>query len=102
MHHIFRNILCAVSVSVVMMGAFSLSVHAQEEAGTAGSTLGKEVEEYQDTQTYSRARAVEGWIYNQYNGKWWYQYSDGSWPATSWRRINGSWYYFDRDRKSVV
>ena len=97
MHHIFRNILCAVSVSVVMMGAFSLSVHAQEEAGTAGSTLGKEVEEYQDTQTYSRARAVEGWIYNQYNGKWWYQYSDGSWPATSWRRINGSWYYFDSE-----
>lgn len=95
MHHIFRNILCAVSVSVVMMGAFSLSVHAQEEAGTAGSTLGKEVEEYQDTQTYSRARAVEGWIYNQNNGKWWYQYSDGSWPSTSWRRINGSWYYFD-------
>lgn len=92
MHQIFKNILCAVSVSVVMMGAFGLSVHAQEEVGTAGSTLGKEAEEYQDTQTYSRARAVEGWIYN---GKWWYQYSDGSWPSTSWRRINGSWYYFD-------
>lgn len=95
MHQIFKNILCAVSVSVVMMGAFSLSAHAQEEVGTAGSSLGKEAEEYQDTQTYSRARAVEGWIYNQNNGKWWYQYSDGSWPATSWRRINGSWYYFD-------
>ena len=95
MHQIFKNILCAVSVSVVMMGAFSLSAHAQEEVGTAGSSLGKEAEEYQDTQTYSRARAVEGWIYNQNNGKWWYQYSDGSWPSTSWRRINGSWYYFD-------
>lgn len=95
MHQIFKNILCAVSVSVVMMGVFGLSVHAQEEVGTAGSTLGKEAEEYQDTQTYSRARAVEGWIYNRNNDKWWYQYSDGSWPSTSWRRINGSWYYFD-------
>ena len=37
MHQIFKNILCAVSVSVVMMGAFSLSAHAQEEVGTAGS-----------------------------------------------------------------
>lgn len=95
MHQIFKNILCAVSVSVVMMGAFSLSAHAQEEVGTAGSSLGKEAEEYQDTQTYSRARTVEGWIKDASNGKWWYQYSDGSWPATSWRRINGSWYYFD-------
>ena len=95
MHQIFKNILCAVSVSVVMMGAFSLSAHAQEEVGTAGSSLGKEAEEYQDTQTYSRARTVEGWIKDTSNGKWWYQYSDGSWPATSWRRINGSWYYFD-------
>ena len=42
MHQIFKNILCAVSVSVVMMGAFSLSAHAQEEVGTAGSSLGKE------------------------------------------------------------
>lgn len=95
MHQIFKNILCAVSVSVVMMGAFSLSAHAQEEVGTAGSSLGKEAEEYQDTQTYSRARTVEGWIKDTSNGKWWYQYSDGSWPSTSWRRINGSWYYFD-------
>ena len=41
MHQVFKNILCAVSVSVVMMGAFSLSAHAQEETGTAGSSLGK-------------------------------------------------------------
>ena len=85
MHHIFRNILCAVSVSVVMMGAFSLSVHAQEEAGTAGSTLGKEVEEYQDTQTYSRARAVEGWIYNQYNGKRHKNYYNNQPKSTDYR-----------------
>lgn len=26
---------------------------------------------------------------------WWYQRSDGSWPASQWELIDGSWYYFN-------
>ena len=97
MCQIMKRILCSAFLCFVLLGICGITVWAQEEVGTAGSSLGKKTEEYQDVQTYSRARAVEGWIYNESNGKWWYQYSDESWPATSWRRINGSWYYFDSD-----
>ena len=30
------------------------------------------------------------------NGKWWYQYTDGTWPTDSWLRVNGKWYHFDK------
>ena len=30
------------------------------------------------------------------NGKWWYQYSDGTWPVDSWLLTNGKWYHFDK------
>ena len=33
------------------------------------------------------------WI-NQ-NGRWWWQFADGSWPANEWKVINGKWYAFD-------
>ena len=26
---------------------------------------------------------------------WWYQEDDGSYPANTWKSINGKWYYFD-------
>ena len=95
MCQIMKKTLCSAFLCFVLLGICGITVRAQEETGTAGSLMGKETEEYQDTQTYGHARAMEGWIYNESNGKWWYQYSDESWPATSWRRINGSWYYFD-------
>lgn len=28
-------------------------------------------------------------------GKWWYRYSDGSYPINRWTVINGAWYHFD-------
>lgn len=38
--------------------------------------------------------AQEGrWI--QSDGRWWYQYSDGSYPANEWLQVDGSWYHFD-------
>ena len=33
---------------------------------------------------------------------WWYVKSDGSYPRSSWEMISGKWYFFARDRKSVV
>lgn len=36
------------------------------------------------------------WIQSS-NGKWWYQYSDGTYPANGWAYIDGYWYYFDAD-----
>lgn len=35
----------------------------------------------------------QGWM--EADGKWWYQYSDGSNPKDGWKQIDGKWYYFD-------
>lgn len=29
------------------------------------------------------------------NGKWWFKYTDGTYPANKWEFINSKWYYFD-------
>ncbi len=36
---------------------------------------------------------VQGWRYSP--DGWWYQYSDGSWPAGGWKCIDSRWYYFE-------
>lgn len=33
------------------------------------------------------------WINDQ--AGWWYRYSNGGWPFSSWQMINGKWYYFN-------
>ena len=35
------------------------------------------------------------WVASQ--GKWWYQYIDGTYPASTWRYIGGAWYFFDSE-----
>lgn len=30
-------------------------------------------------------------------GRWWYRNADGSYPKSTWKLINGSWYYFESD-----
>ncbi len=34
-----------------------------------------------------------GWV--QSGSKWWYRNADGSYPASCWKQIDGSWYLFD-------
>ena len=70
-----------------------ISVRAEMETDTAGSSLGKEVVDNGERANYTsvKTRAVQGWI--QDSTGWWYQYSDGSYPVSSWRKIDGSWYY---------
>lgn len=31
------------------------------------------------------------------DGRWWWRNADGSYPHAAWKKIAGSWYYFDRD-----
>lgn len=31
------------------------------------------------------------------DGRWWWDYGDGTWPAAEWLYINGKWYYFQED-----
>lgn len=80
-----------------LMGAVTLRVNAQMETQTAGSSLGKEVEDTDGrvTADEGKARSLAGWKENEM-GKW-YEYSDGSYPVSSWRKIDGLWYYFDAD-----
>lgn len=43
----------------------------------------------------SRGESMSGWI--QKDGRWWYKYSDGTYPAGEWEKIDGVWYLFDND-----
>lgn len=47
----------------------------------------------------SGLRQQNGWIYN---GRWWYRYGDGSYPASKFDVINGSTYYFDKSGYMVT
>ena len=31
------------------------------------------------------------------DGRWWYRHADGSWTSNGWEKIDGKWYYFDKD-----
>ncbi len=31
------------------------------------------------------------------DGRWWYRHADGSWTSNNWEKIDGKWYYFDKD-----
>lgn len=42
------------------------------------------------------AYCKEGWVQNS-DGKWWYEYSNGDYPKSEWKEINGKWYYFKSD-----
>ena len=53
----------------------SLFVNAGVSAKTASDASGK-------------------WVHAK-NGKWWYRYSDGTWPAASWLQVGGKWYHFN-------
>lgn len=44
---------------------------------------------------YPKKTYTEGW--QKSNGKWWYRYSDGTWPASKWAMIDNKWYYFDSE-----
>lgn len=90
-----RVLRCPVLLFVVLAALwFTVQpVRAEQETETAGASLGK------DTGTDvsaagSRARAVEGWV-QESDGRWWYQYSDGSYAKKCWLKINDAWYYFD-------
>lgn len=96
MKRYIRRVICAAFFSIALFAVWGVQAYAQEETGTAGSSMGKEVEGYQSIQPYIEGRSggtAGQWIPD--NHGWWYQYSDGTWPARSWRRIDGSWYYFD-------
>lgn len=41
------------------------------------------------------AAAVEGWVRAADGVRWWWQNSDGSYPASQWKQVNNVWYYFD-------
>ena len=89
----------------MILGAFAIagmlamgvnSVQAAQEEYTAGSSMGKEYDEleqaYSDDEVLATASNQGHWEVN-YAG-WWYQYSDGTYPRSSWANISNKWYYF--------
>ena len=43
----------------------------------------------------SQVNAASGW--NLTEEGWWYENSDGTYPANMWKEIDGKWYYFNLD-----
>lgn len=96
-----------------ILGAFAIagmlamsvnSVQAAQEEYTAGSSMGKEYDEleqaYSDDEVLATASNQGHWEVN-YAG-WWYQYSDGTYPRSSWVNISNKWYYFDENGYMVT
>ncbi len=42
-------------------------------------------------------RGDKGMWIQESNGRWWYQYSTGGYPANTWIKDGGEWYYFESD-----
>lgn len=41
-----------------------------------------------------------GWVQDARG--WWYAFSNGGYPASTWRQINGAWYYFNKSGYMVT
>ena len=91
--HIVSNVL-KVTVFVFILTFFMyFPTYAENETRTAGSSLGKSVETFYKDRISTSSVQNGKWIKNSTG--WWYEYSDGSWPSHSWRKIDGKWFYFD-------
>lgn len=65
------------------------------QTGPIAGTCWDESEEDEDEETYP-----QGWRYSP--SGWWYQYSDGGWPANGWKYIDGRWYYINANGHLVT
>ena len=45
------------------------------------------------TVTFKIANKPGSW--KKSGGRWWYRYSDGTYPTSQWLLLSGTWYYFD-------
>jgi len=51
-------------------------------------------------EAFAQPRGYTGWMLD--DAGWYYRLSDGSFAADTWKKINGTWYYFDRDEYMVT
>lgn len=48
-----------------------------------------------DINVFTDGVLLAQWVQNDTG--WWYKYSDGTFPVTTWLQIDGEWYYFKAD-----
>ena len=74
---------------------WSVPIYAQAETETAGSSMKEESYLEENIELYNEERGKpEGEWKEDEQGRW-YEYSDGTRPKLSWRKIDGQWYYFN-------
>lgn len=57
---------------------------------------------YQIVKEVKAAMAGASGTWQHNDTGWWYEYPDGSWPASEWAYIDGKWYYFNGDGYMVT
>lgn len=86
-----KKILGAFAVAGMLAMSVN-SVQAAQEEYTAGSSMGKEYDEleqaYSDDEVLATASNQGHWEVN--DAGWWYQYSDGTYPRSSWVNISNT------------
>lgn len=98
-----RSIVKTIGMILVVLGLMFFAVHpakAEMETNTAGASLGKDTE-YSDP-VYIESQNDGIMMLSDGTGTWkqdsvgkWYLYSNGTYPASAWRKIDGEWYYFN-------
>lgn len=80
----------------VLASAFFWTVPVYAETETAGSSLKEEQMSEKAIELYSeeKEKLTGEWKQNK-EGWWYYEYSNGTSPKISWRKIDGKWYYFN-------
>lgn len=72
-----KTVLGVLVAAALLLAVPGLQVHA--ETGTQEVT--------QDTTIAGK--------WSKWNGRWWYEHTDGSYTQNAWEQIHGTWYYFD-------
>lgn len=83
-------------VDVLPKGDYQVDVNITGHETYLGEAFHVQVgwaEDSSNSSSDSNAGQSSGWV--QSGSKWWYRNADGTYPASCWKQIDGSWYLFD-------
>ena len=86
------RVLVAAMLAVSLSAVFSFPSAAGPATGIVDETSAHTGTSGQSEETPADAAAWGTWQQDKFG--WWYQFADGTYPASRWLKIGGTWYYF--------